>query len=169
MPPAFDSVLGMAPPSGLSDRDIDRWFHALAELEAIRYRADRPPSAPRFAPKVVTHRQDPKGLGQLKTFEYDLGNFAAPTDFDVTARRVKVMLDGVAQPDADVPLDQALYTIKGVTVGQKVEASYSFLDDAGNVSEPSPTLSFTCVDDVAPALPTGDGLSVVAHRQVETP
>lgn len=169
MPPAWPdhSTLDREPPLGLSDRDVDRWFHALAELDAIHYRADRPPAAPHFPPRLAAHRQDPKGQGPMKTFEYDLGSWAAPTDSDVVARRVAVTLDGADQAPVDIPLDQPIYTLKGVRVGQKVKASYAFVDDAGNVSELSPALEFTCVDDVAPMVPSGDGLQVVAHRQVD--
>lgn len=78
----------------------------------------------------------------------------------------------------DVVLRELTQVINGIQTVLNVEQGYTFLaedgamvslslvdiDDAGNRSEPSPTLTFTATDTIAPPTPGELGVTVIGEE-----
>lgn len=104
------------------------------------------------------------------TLVYEI-SVGAPAVGDVVARRLTVVVNGVAQEVKEFPADTVSFGALAVPQDAEVLLSLSDRDDAGNYSEPA-TIEFVAADTIAPPVPGAFTVTLVgevpADRTVTT-
>lgn len=121
------------------------------------------PGTPRLA---ATREEDSPmpSSDTTPTFSYTI---QAPAFSDPTADKLTfyATVAGIAQPPVVMQPGQSLQAIVGVPLGASVDCWFTESDASNNESGPGPHLTFTAVDDVPPAPPSGAPV-VVSHVEV---
>jgi hypothetical protein len=124
-------------------------------LERLIKRLRRPPN-PRPIALTIT-----KELNDMLNFRIDLP--AEPDGGDVHGGKLSVTVGSNTTVNLDTAKGQAAVEGFSGEHGDKVEASFVYVDDAGNLSATPAVLNVTLADTVPPADPTSLGLTVTGE------
>lgn len=97
---------------------------------------------------------------------YEIAMGQVDNSSDVTERHMKTIVNG--QEQGVVVMDRNAIKMGGLRFndGDKVRLELRDVDDAGNHSEPA-VVEFVAADTIAPDVPTGFGVSLVAEIKVD--